>query len=144
MKIIAKIIIAAAIFFAGFYFGQQQALSPANGLLPEKEINVNLILNSGAGQIKNFYDIALSGNATVFDLLKKTTTENNISLSYKDYGQELGVFIESINNLENDISGNKYWQYWVNGGYAEIGASNYHLKDGDTIEWRYAGDQFAE
>lgn len=149
MKLLAKIIIAVAIFVAGFYVGGQQALSPSDG---NKAINqpleqnqketiiVSLMLDFGNGQVRTFNDVSLAKDAAVFALLEKVTSENNLKLSSKDYG-ELGVFVEGVGDIKNSIAGDKYWQYWVNNKYAEIGASAYNLNDGDFVEWKYIKGQ---
>jgi len=147
MKLIAKIIIIVAIFFVGFYIGQQQILAPANkpagvNQQAEQQIQVSLMLDFGNGEIQTFNDIFLEEETTVFELLKKITSENNLEFRYKDYGGELGALIESINNVANDVKANRFWHYWVNNVYAEVGASNYQLKDGDVIEWKYVSNQF--
>ena len=77
---------------------------------------------------------------TVFDLLKKVTQENNLEFSFKEY-PDLEVFIESIDKVANDPKNNKWWQYWVNGEYGQVGASNFILKDGDFVKWKYGEGQ---
>jgi hypothetical protein len=99
-------------------------------------IVVNLRLEFGNGNIRTFNDIKLEKGKTVFDLLKKATQENNMELSFKEY-PDLGVFIESIDKVTNDPKNNKWWQYWVNGEYGQAGASNFILKDGDLVKWKY-------
>jgi len=150
MKLLAKIIIVIAIFFAGFYFGHQQALSPSNGLFgldktnqaEQATIQVSLTLDFGQDDIQTFNDIELEAGTTVFELLEKITQENNLEFSYKDYGSELGALVESINNVSNDVKADLFWNYWVNDVYAEVGASNYQLKDGDRVEWKYTSNPF--
>ena len=46
----------------------------------------------------------------------------------------MGKFIESINDLKN---GEKNWIYYVNGEKANIGVSNYKIKSGDVVSWKY-------
>jgi len=154
MKLLAKIIIVVVIFIGGFYFGQQQALSPSNGSQPvaetesanqpEKqattEISVSLMLDFGNGQVRTYNQIELAKNSTVFGLLEKATAENNFKLQSKDYG-DLGVFIEAIGDIKNDTAGDRFWQCWVNNEYAQIGASNYQLNDGDVVEWKFIKGQ---
>jgi len=152
VKIISKLIIALAIFFVGFYFGGQQALSPADGLanfintpfanLANNEIKVSLMLDFGGGELKTFNNLSLPKNATVFDLLKKVGTENNLELNSKDFGGDLGVLIEGIGDKINDTKQNIYWQYWVNNNYAQVGAGAYQLKNNDIVEWKYTKGQF--
>lgn len=155
MKLLAKIIIVAAIFVAGFYFGTQQALSPTSNLFglnksrvetPKEEeqtpqgIMVDLMLDFGNGQVKTFSQVNLPEDSTVFDLLKKVTTENNLSLESKDYGS-MGVFIESIGEAKSDLASDKFWQYWVNNKYSQMGSSSYKLKSGDLVEWKFTKGQ---
>ena len=147
MKLLAKIIIVIAVFIAGFYLGGQQVLSPSDGSpvaadqqTAEEEIQVNLMLDFGNGQVRTFNQIKLAKDFTVFGLLEKVTTENNFELKSKDYG-ELGVFIEAIGDIKNDTAGDRFWQYWVNNEYAQVGASNYQLADGDIVEWKYIKGQ---
>ena len=88
-----------------------------------------------------FSDVAIGDDSSVFEILQKIASENNIELNYKDYGGDMGVFIESINGKQNDFDSGYYWQYWVNGQYAKVGASSYELQDGDVVEWKYVEGQ---
>jgi len=147
-KFISKIIIVLAIFLAGFYFGSQQALSPADGLANfinqpfSPEVKVSLMLDFGADELKTFNNLTLPRNSTILDLLKKVSTENNLALKYKDFGGDLGVLIETIGDKTNNTKENIYWQYWVNNQYAQVGAGAYQLKNGDAVEWKYTKSQF--
>lgn len=144
MKLLAKIIIIIAVFVAGFYVGHQYALSPSNGspatVEKKEEIRADLKVDFGAGGVLSFENISLPEETTVFALLEKVAAENNLELGFKDYG-ELGVMVESIGSMTNDAAADLWWQYWVNGDYAEIGASNHQLQDGDSVEWKYIKGQ---
>ncbi|MBU3906136.1 DUF4430 domain-containing protein [Patescibacteria group bacterium] len=144
----AKIIILIAVFFTGFIFGQQYAAEPAvqdsQPIVCQQEQEqeyASLIFDFGDEDIKTFSDIAIGDNDSVFEVLQKAVSENNIELNYKDYGGDMGVFIESINGKRNDFDSGYYWQYWVNGQYAKVGASSYELQNGDVVEWKYAEGQ---
>lgn len=148
MKILAKIIIVVAIFFVGFYIGQQQATAPGlfNNQLEtleqsQEQIKVSLMLDFGNGEIKTFDNVQAKKGSSVFELLEKITSENEVELQYKDYGGDLGVFIESIGGAISDFEADRYWQFWVNNEYAQVGASNHELSDGDVVEWKYAKGQ---
>jgi len=65
---------------------------------------------------------------TAFDLLR-----TKASVAYKEY--EFGVFIESINGLAGDAG--HYWALYINGEYAQAGADQTVLNQGDRIEFRY-------
>lgn len=107
----------------------------------QPEIVVSLRLDLSERNIKTFNNIQLGEEKTVFALLKKVTQENNLELSYKEY-PDLGVFIESIDNFANDPGRNLWWQYWVNEEYGQVGTSNFILKNGDIVEWKYVESQF--
>lgn len=144
MKLIAKLIIIVAIFYAGFYLGSQQALSPTNGssLEGSEKIIVDLVLDFGEEDIRSFDNIELKEDISVFGLLQKVTSENDLELGYKDYGSDLGVLVESISNITNNPVSDLFWNYWVNDTYAEIGASNYYLENGDIVKWKYVPNPF--
>lgn len=156
MKTIAKIIIIIAIFFVGFFAGRHYAIAPADSVnkaassapavinkdLTARKIQVNLKIDFGDNNIKEFKDIAVEENETVFNVLKKVAAENNIELKYKDYGGDMGAMIESIGGVANDSKANKYWQFWVNGEFSKTGASGSKLKDRDSAEWKFAKSEF--
>ncbi len=105
----------------------------------QKETIVSLSFDFGNGNIKTFNTLKLKEEKTVFELLKKVAKENNLELSFKEYSG-LGVFIESIDVIRN--SQELFWQFWVNSQYARVGASQYLLKNGDSVEWKYVKSQF--
>lgn len=153
MKLLAKIIIIIAVFSVGFYSGRHYAVAPADSLhnsasstpaADEKKDSprlnqADIKINFSDNETKEFNGIEIKENETVFNALKKITEANSIDLKYKDYGGDMGVLIESIGGIANDFNANKYWQFWVNGEYSNIGASGYKLKNGDSVEWKYAG-----
>ncbi len=47
------------------------------------------------------------------------------------------AFVTAINDVYNNATSNRWWQYWVNGEYANVAANQYQLSDGDKVEWRY-------
>lgn len=106
-----------------------------------QEITVALKIDFGDGNINSYNGIKLEQERTVFNLLKKVARENSMEFSYKEY-PDLGALVESINNVKNDFGNNKWWQYWVNGEYALVGASSYQLKNNDSVEWKYVEGQF--
>jgi len=144
MKISLKILISIiAVLIAGFFLSQYliEIKTPPTEVEIEEKIETSLLLNFGKENIKNFETVKLKEGKTVFDLLKKVTEENNLEFSYKEY-PDLGVFIESIDNFKNDPEKNLWWQYWVNGEFGKVGVSNYQLKNGDLVEWKYIESQF--
>jgi len=150
MRTSFKIFILFIFLAIGWFLIQNSVNLPKIGqpsvIIEEKqeiqpEIVVSLRLDLGERNIKTFNNIQLGEEKTVFALLKKVTQENNLELSFKEY-PDLGVFIESIDKMTNDPKNNKWWQYWVNGEYGQVGTSLYKLKNGDIVEWKYIGSQF--
>ena len=48
-----------------------------------------------------------------------------------------GGFVQSIDGLGGTISGERDWFYYVNGSEASVGAADYKLSPGDTVQWDY-------
>lgn len=70
----------------------------------------------------------------VYDFMQKLQKEGKINFRDSTY-IGMGKLIEEINGVKNN--GNKNWIYYVNGKKAEIGISNYKLKTGDVVSWKY-------
>lgn len=87
---------------------------------------------SSAGTIFGTRSITLKKDATVYDALKKTGLVIGSSTS------GMGVYVYSIQSLaENACGPGSGWLYSVNGKFHQTSCSNYRLKDGDKIQWRY-------
>ncbi len=86
------------------------------------------------------YDIAVKPGSSAHDVLNLLKLENKVNFSGKNYA-ELGFFVEEINGLKNDPAG-KNWVYYVNGSPAQVGSSNYLIKNNDIIEWKYEKKSF--
>ena len=153
MKYISRIIIIITIFLFGFYFGQniekynnkKSFSNNKNDLINvvEKDIHsANLLIVYNDGKIKTFKNIIFNDGETVFDLLKNITEKENIQIDYKDYGESMGVMINSIDDVNNNFNKGFYWQYWINDEYAKEGASFQKLQNNDLIIWKYTNGQF--
>ena len=70
---------------------------------------------------------------SVYDFMFKLKKEGKIDFKDKTYSG-MGKLIEEINGISN---GDKYWIYYVNGQKANIGISNYKIKAGDVVSWKY-------
>ena len=62
------------------------------------------------------------------ELLKSTYT-----VETKSYGSA-GEFVESINGIKPDA--NHFWEFFVNGKSASVGAGSYITKSDDVLEWK--------
>lgn len=79
----------------------------------------------------------LEKGATVYDALM------NSGLVVKADSSPFGVYVSSIQSLREkdpDCGGKSGWLFIVNGVVSGTSCSNYVLKDGDTVQWRYTCD----
>lgn len=84
------------------------------------------------------YD-ATTANATAFGILREASRTLAFELDWVEYGWPYhDVFVISINSTRNDGARNLWWQYCVNGAYAQTGAANQVVRDGDVVRWVYA------
>lgn len=88
-------------------------------------------------------DYNLTPTSTVYNLMQLASADSRQPFSFEteDYGS-MGLFINSINGLENNLQTGEYWIYYVNGESAKIGISNYIVKPEDVIQWRYEKSNF--
>ena len=78
---------------------------------------------------------------TVFDVLKRICKENNIQMESSYTPGYDNYYIEGINQIyEKDCGTKSGWMYCVNGTFPNYGCSDYKLKSGDKVEWRYTCD----
>jgi hypothetical protein len=77
-----------------------------------------------------------STNNTVAELLFECAKHFNLTIKKTYWEGYKSYLIEAINGIENGEN-NMYWQYYVNGEYANVGCSNYLLKDNDVVIWRF-------
>lgn len=99
----------------------------------------HLIIDDGAGVLRTFPKEQFFSGQTVFDILKSVTAREGLAFVYDPPGT-YGVFIRQIGARKNGEQ-KKYWQYWVNGEFAMVAADRYTLQSGDTILWKFTGEQ---
>ncbi len=80
------------------------------------------------------YDAKVLPGATAYDLME-AAREKGLSFE-SQYFSGLGFFITSIGGTEQEPGEGRYWTLYVNGQRSNLGASNYILKSGDSIEWK--------
>ncbi len=90
------------------------------------------------GVIFSSSSVSLKEDETVFDVLKRICSQNNIQLEYSYSGAFGSYYIEGINQIyEKDAGSLSGWNYYVNGEYPSVGCSSYKLKDGDSVQFVY-------
>lgn len=82
--------------------------------------------------------VELEPGDTPWAVLKRELDARNISYEYKWHAAYNTVHVQSIDgDGEFDHGPWSGWMYYVNGKSPGYGASQYLLKDGDVVEWRY-------
>jgi hypothetical protein len=80
-------------------------------------------------------DFRIPSGINIYEAMR-TVASSSVDFSFSALNHpDLGFFIESIGNRRN--RGGLFWTLYVNGAYSDVGASNYVVKRGDVIEWRY-------
>lgn len=85
------------------------------------------------------YINTIPDTTTVYDFMSKLRSEGKINFTEKNY-TGMGKFIETINGIKNN--GGQNWIYYVNGKEAQVGVSNYKIKAGDIVSWKYEKANF--
>ncbi len=104
---------------------------------PAPEVKHYVDLSINWGNAAGGYQVEIQGNETVFSILLKASQQNSFTFLYTDWG-DMGIFIDQIGNLKNSDDWSNYWQYWINGQYAQVSCSAQPVSNGDFIEWKYA------
>jgi len=79
------------------------------------------------------YESVIQNQITIYELMLQLKNEGKMNFQEKTY-TGMGKFIEEINGLKNR---EKNWIYYVNDKKAQIGISNYQIKPGDVVSWKY-------
>jgi len=80
----------------------------------------------------------------ILEMLDLELSEPDKAALKDAFGGELGIFIESINGVPEGVAKDKWWQFWVNNQYSNVGASAYTVNPGDIIEWKFTKGQLEE
>ena len=125
-------------------------VSPQGSVLPEsasgqaddtvgaedkKEQTVGLVIKYLGKTLE--YDVAVTGETTVEQVLNEVVQQRGLLLETKDFGGSMGIFVKAINGVANDSGSNMYWQLYVNGELSPVGASTARVRPGDTVTWQY-------
>jgi len=84
--------------------------------------------------------IAVSSDETVLRVLERLNgMDSALQLRTKEFAG-LGTMVESMGEYTNGTDG-KYWQYFVNGILAPVGADSYAPAQDDRIEWKFTAPE---
>ncbi len=80
-------------------------------------------------------------NATVFAVLLEAASARGFTVGWSTWWPPLqAVLVEEIAGDVNG-AGLRYWQFWVDGFYADTAADHAELHDGALVEWRFVPEQ---
>ncbi|MEK7185548.1 MAG: DUF4430 domain-containing protein [Patescibacteria group bacterium] len=80
------------------------------------------------------HQISVPVGSSVYDAMNNVASTTSFRFVAKHFSG-LGYFIEQINGVKN-VNG-AFWTLYINGIYSTVGASEYRLKDGDLVEWKF-------
>jgi hypothetical protein len=102
---------------------------------PQTVSNLTLIINYNNGTTISYSNCTLNNSYTsAFDLLRAYA---RVEFYCQKFGQRNSFFVTSVDGRAQDAVEGRYWQYWVNGVYAQVASNVYVCQDNDVIEWRY-------
>lgn len=91
------------------------------------------------GVILKEQEVSFEKDDSVYDVLSRELKKNNILMEASFTAKS--AYVEGIDNIYEfscgELSG---WMYSVNGEYPQVSCSDYKVKDGDKIQWRYTCD----
>jgi uncharacterized SAM-binding protein YcdF (DUF218 family) len=104
--------------------------SPSVSPSPEaKIVSVTFVVNNGTANASKTLDVALG--TTVLAAL-----EANFAVAKKQYS--CGALVTSIDGVAQNESAGLFWQYYVDGALAPVGAGDFKLEEnGTSVEWRF-------
>ena len=129
-------VVVLGLAIAGLYAYIQVSQPPpvtASGV-----VRVSLLIDGAAWTIS--YGPVETWNNTAYSLLLEASTTLGFPVQAVHYSIPNGVFVTSINGTTNGQDG-RYWQFWVDGTYPQVGADHVALADGDTVTWRFITNQ---
>jgi len=87
------------------------------------------------------YDVSVPEGNSVYDVMTIASKETDFRFSGKE-SESFGFFVEEIMEISSDPATGTYWTYYVNGEMAQVGVSDYIVRVGDMIEWKYEKSTF--
>lgn len=122
------IVLIGAALFSLLYVGQPQMGSQQTAPTRIADTNEVLGTQDTAEQLRLDLTAQIDGQ-TALELL-----ETSAKVETQDFGAA-GQFVTSINGVESDAK--NYWAFYLNGQYAQEGASHTILAAGDIISFVY-------
>lgn len=146
-KIGIGLVILIILFLSIFFLVTNNILKEKDPIIYQNKITLTPNIQSSEKKVDTAvleinnekYESEIENGVSVYAFMDKLRQEGKINFVEKKYSG-IGVFIEEINGLKGN--GNKYWIYYVNDKEAQIGVSNYKLKPGDVVSWKYEKNKY--
>ena len=97
--------------------------------------NISVVLKINNDQFEKETNHVILKGKTVFEFMKDLAYKEEINFIYKE--SNVGVFVKSINGVENNVKNNTYWMFYVNDEMSNVGVGGYVLLEGDVVSWKY-------
>ncbi|MDO8559933.1 MAG: DUF4430 domain-containing protein [bacterium] len=101
----------------------------------------SVMVDYGDGSVVTYGSIPFAAGQTVWSVLEQVEKERGLPVASDDYG-EMGVLVNGIGGVKNDVGAGRFWHYWVNQRFAEVSASRFSLQPGDQVLWKYTDKGF--
>ena len=131
--ILAVVAGLALVLFGIALFGNGSEAPDASETLVHGRIQVNF-QDSGSTHAPISQAFSVPEGSNAFDALAQSMGESK--LTYQDFGGDLGYQILGFDGVT--LTGNRFWEFLVNGVSSDIGVSGYKVKEGDVLEFRVA------
>lgn len=125
---------AVVVASAGGLFAAAAALTPTPA--PGEIRSVTLRVEGPGWSLH--YEAASTWNHTAFALLREAADRLGFSVTWTRYAAPLdSVLVESIHGVRSG-EGGRWWLYWVDGQYGDVGADRKVLGDGSEVLWAFS------
>ena len=102
---------------------------------PQNTVEVTIVIN---GQK---YALNMPEKSTAYEAMAQLVADKKITMAFKQF-IGLGYFVDEVDGVKTDKNSGKYWIYYLNDKPAQMGISNYILKNNDSLTWKYEVPQF--
>lgn len=107
---------------------------------PAAMSSVNLMIDYGNGTIKTWNTVTWHEAMSVYGLLETVAAANAITIVEGNLGGKNRTVL-AIDGVANGAEPGARWQYWINNTYEPRIASQYFIRPGDIILWKYVKEQ---
>ena len=115
---------------------------PRPPMQAEATSTVSVLVDYDDGRIITYPEVPVESGATVWSVMERLSSARGLAVEAQDYGGDLGRLVTAIGGLHSGQSRDRYWFFWVNQRFAEVGVSQYRLSPGDHVMWKYTSNAF--